>query len=61
MNNKKFIQIGDTMGRLSKFILEPYIQHTAKDELYVTIYSEMHRDVISSGMVGQKVLKWIYF
>ena len=39
-------KIGKTNGRLSKFILEPLVKHSAKDELYVAIYSKMDHDVI---------------
>jgi ATP citrate (pro-S)-lyase len=40
------LKIGKTYGRLSKFILEPLVKHTAKEELYVAIYSKMEHDVI---------------
>ncbi|CAK5017101.1 unnamed protein product [Meloidogyne enterolobii] len=47
-NEKKgqYIQIEKTRGRLSKFILEPFVEHSQKDELYLAIYSQMNNDVI---------------
>ncbi|KAI1716194.1 ATP citrate lyase citrate-binding domain-containing protein [Ditylenchus destructor] len=45
-NKGQYVQVGKTTGRLSTFILEPLVQHTAKEELYVAIYSKMDHDVI---------------
>jgi ATP citrate (pro-S)-lyase len=42
----KYIQIEKTNGRLSHFILEPFVEHSQKDELYLAIYSQMYNDVI---------------
>jgi ATP citrate (pro-S)-lyase len=42
----KYIQIEKTNGRLSNFILEPFVEHSQKDELYLAIYSQMYNDVI---------------
>lgn len=45
-NKGQYVQVGKTTGRLSTFIMEPLVQHTAKEELYVAIYSKMDHDMI---------------
>ncbi|KAF8383510.1 acly-1 [Pristionchus pacificus] len=40
------IQIGKTTGRLYSFIVEPFVAHEDKDELYVAIVSGRDEDVI---------------
>lgn len=45
-NKGQYKQVGKTTGRLSSFIVEPFVAHTDKDELYVAIYSLRDHDVI---------------
>jgi len=45
-NKGQYKQVGKTNGRLSTFIVEPFVAHTEKDELYVAIYSLRDHDVI---------------
>ncbi|GMR31829.1 hypothetical protein PMAYCL1PPCAC_02024, partial [Pristionchus mayeri] len=40
------IQIGKTTGRLYSFIVEPFVAHEDRDELYVAIFSGRDSDVI---------------
>ncbi|GMT32112.1 hypothetical protein PFISCL1PPCAC_23409, partial [Pristionchus fissidentatus] len=40
------IQIGKTTGRLYSFIVEPFVAHEDRDELYVAIFSGREADVI---------------
>lgn len=39
-------EIGRASGKLRKFIIEPFLPHTAEEEAYVCIYSTRDRDVI---------------
>ncbi|XP_065166954.1 ATP-citrate synthase isoform X2 [Atheta coriaria] len=39
-------KIGAATGRLRNFIIEPFIPHTAEEEVYVCIYSHRHGDTI---------------
>lgn len=41
-----YLQIGKTNGRLHSFIVEPFVEHTDNDELYVAIISRRDEDVI---------------
>nr|UEK51402.1 ATPCL-like protein [Parasacculina yatsui] len=39
-------QIGKSLGTLRHFIIEPFVQHTEDEEMYVCIYSHRHADTI---------------
>ena len=65
-NLGKEITIGNTIGKLRHFIIEPYINHENTDEMYICIYSnrdgEMilfhHEGGIDIGDVDSKALKY---
>lgn len=42
----KELQIGRASGKLKQFIIEPFIPHTDKEEVYVCIYSHRNGDTI---------------
>ena len=39
-------QIGNSIGKLRNFIIEPFIKHTDEEEAYVCIYSHRNGDTI---------------
>ena len=45
-NKGQYKQVGKTTGRLTNFIVEPFVAHTEKEELYVAIYSLRDCDVV---------------
>ena len=44
------VQIGETRGALTSFIVEPFVAHAAEDEYYVAI------QVCSPGMRGGAIM-----
>ena len=65
-NLNKEIKIGNTIGKLKHFIIEPYINHDHTDEMYICIYSNRdgevilfhHEGGIDIGDVDSKALKY---
>ncbi|VDM41323.1 unnamed protein product [Toxocara canis] len=45
-NKGKSLQIGKTTGRLHNFIVEPFVEHTEGDEMYVAMLSRRDHDII---------------
>ena len=48
----KDIQIGDTVGKLRNFIIEPFVAHKDVEECYVCIYSHRNGDTILFHHLG---------
>lgn len=38
--------MGKTTGRLRQFIIEPFCEHQASDEMYFAIFSKRNHDII---------------
>jgi len=61
----KDIQVGRATGKIRQFIIEPFIPHTEKEEVYICIYSHRNGDTIlfhheggvDIGDVDSKALK----
>jgi ATP-citrate lyase beta-subunit len=51
-NIHREIQIGKTKGKLSHFLIEPYIPHEKNEELYVSISTGREKDTILFSLEG---------
>ncbi|VDK47817.1 unnamed protein product [Anisakis simplex] len=45
-NKGKSVQIGKTTGLLHNFIIEPFVEHTQNDEMYIAMLSRRDHDII---------------
>ncbi|CAF1184190.1 unnamed protein product [Adineta steineri] len=63
----KEISIGHTTGKLKHFIIEPFLEHSGTDEMYICIYSNRdgeiilfhHEGGIDIGDVDSKALQYV--